>query len=151
MPLTPRQHVRFLSDTRFWLALVAGPVVWAALLLSGLPVAQEGASARTWLYVVLAYPILEEIVFRGGLQGALLNRAVFRRTCGPVPLTLANLTTSVIFAAFHLLNQPPLWAALVFLPSIVFGWMRERHDSVLPSMVLHIAYNAGFVALFVSE
>lgn len=144
------QHARLLSDSRFWLALMAGPVVWAVLWLSGLPTNQESASARTWLYVVLIYPVLEEIVFRGGLQSALLKKTVFQRSLGSVPLTLANLVTTVIFAAFHLLNQPPLWAVLVIPPSLVFGWMRERHDSVLPSIILHIVYNAGFVALFVS-
>ena len=145
-----RQYTGFLRDTLFWLALMAGPVVWVLLWLIGLPTDQQGASVSTWLYVVLAYPILEEIVFRGGLQSALLKRDALRRTLGTVPLTLANLITTVIFAAFHLLNQPPLWAALVIAPSLVFGWMRERHDSVIPSIVLHIFYNAGFVALFVS-
>jgi len=145
-----RQHAAFIKDRLFWLALIAGPVVWAVLAAAGQANAQFPANAKLWLYVVLLYPVLEEIVFRGGLQGALLNKPLFRQGLGKTPLTLANLCTSVVFAAFHLLNQPPLWAASIIAPSLVFGWIRERHDSILPSIVLHIFYNAGFVALFVS-
>jgi membrane protease YdiL (CAAX protease family) len=61
----------------------------------------------------------------------------------------ANLITSFLFAAAHLLHQSPLWASLVFFPSLIFGWAREKYDSIVPSIVLHSFYNAGFVWLFV--
>jgi membrane protease YdiL (CAAX protease family) len=96
--------------------------------------------------VSLIYPVLEETVFRGGLQSALLTRSVFRTRAGPV--SLANVLTSIVFAAAHLFRQPPLWAALVLLPSLVFGWSRERYNSIVPSTLLHMIYNAGFVWLF---
>lgn len=90
--------------------------------------------------LVVAYPILEEIVFRGLIQPAL---ATPTRGLRIGPLTLANGLTSILFAAMHLLNHPPLHAALVLLPSLVFGVFRDRSASVLPGMFLHVTWNAA--------
>ena len=60
-------------------------------------------------------------------------------------ISLANIITSVLFAAMHLINQPPLWAASVFFPSLAFGWLRDRYLNIHSSIALHMAYNAGFV------
>jgi hypothetical protein len=62
-------------------------------------------------------------------------------------LTTANLTVSVIFVALHFLTHPPLWAFGVLFPSLLFGYFRDRHHSVYPSMVLHVFYNAGYFLL----
>jgi len=101
-----------------------------------------------WLKLSLLMPVLEEIVFRGGLQAGLYSRNPFSRS--KAGISLANLITSVVFAALHLISQPPAWAALVFIPSLVFGWARDRYDRVLPCVLLHAVYNAGFVWLFVA-
>ena len=92
--------------------------------------------------IVVMYPILEEIVFRGVIQTALM-KPTRRLSIGP--LTLANGLTSVLFAAMHLLDHPPLHAALVLLPSLVFGIFRDRSDSVLPGMLLHVSWNAALL------
>lgn len=136
------------QDARFWLALLAGPICWAVLWLAGMRANLHPPPTAVFLMVAIIYPLLEEIVFRGGVQGALLSRAVFaRRWCG---LTLANVLTSLLFAAAHLLNQPPVWAALILVPSLVFGWARDRYARITPSIILHMLYNAGFVWLFVN-
>lgn len=99
------------------------------------------------LLVVLLSPVLEEVVFRGGLQGWLQQkRAMQYRLLGTI--SLANLLTSFFFAGMHLFRQPPLWAALIIMPSLVFGWAKERHQTLLSPIVLHISYNAGFIWLF---
>ena len=85
-------------------------------------------------------------MFRGGLQVALYHKARLNRSW--LGISLANLTTSIVFATMHLFNQTPLWAMLVFFPSLVFGWMRDRYDRLHASIMLHIFYNAGFVWFF---
>lgn len=90
--------------------------------------------------LVVVYPVLEEVVFRGLIQPALMTPT---RGLNIGPLTLANVLTSILFAAMHLLNHPPLHAALVFLPSLVFGIFRDRSASVLPGMLLHVSWNAA--------
>ncbi len=108
--------------------------------------------AKLFLIIVLVSPILEEIVFRGGLQARLFDQPRLARSFGAkfgAGVSYANIMTSLIFAVFHALSQPLLWAAAVFIPSLVFGWARDRTGSVFPGMVLHAWYNLGFVMLFV--
>lgn len=102
---------------------------------------------RPWRFLALValYPVLEELVFRGLLQGVLLRRGWGRRVAGPV--TAANLAAAVVFAAAHLLRTSPGWAAAVVLPGLVFGYFRERHG-VGAAIALHVFYNAGFFWLF---
>jgi len=90
--------------------------------------------------LVVVYPVLEEIVFRGLIQPALMKST---RGLHLGPLTLANGLTSILFATMHLLNHPPLHAALVLWPSLVFGIFRDRSASVLPGMLLHVSWNAA--------
>jgi len=101
----------------------------------------------TLLLFVLLYPLLEEIVFRGLLQETLLRfTPMQRKTAG---ITLANVATSILFAGAHTLSHPPLMAALVFLPSLLFGYFRDRYDGwLLPSILLHCYYNLGYCLIF---
>jgi hypothetical protein len=48
----------------------------------------------------------------------------------------------------HLWSHPAGWAAAVIVPSLVFGYVRDRYQSVYPSIVLHLYYNAGYALLF---
>ncbi|MEO7557618.1 MAG: JDVT-CTERM system glutamic-type intramembrane protease, partial [Gammaproteobacteria bacterium] len=61
---------------------------------------------------------------------------------------IANVATTLLFAGFHFFYHAPLWAALVILPSLIFGYFRDRHQRVLPAIVLHVFYNAGYFWLF---
>ena len=94
-----------------------------------------------WLSLIVIQPAIEELVFRGVLQGQLLRLTGGRRLG---PLTVANLVTTIGFAAMHLIAQPPGWALAVAAPSLVFGHLRERFGSVWPAIAMHAFYNAGF-------
>jgi len=136
----------FWSDWPFWVGLGFGPLSWCLLILNGTPLRESEVSWRTFLMLTIAFPVLEEYVFRGGLQPALFQRAGFSKSA--FGLSLANIVTSLVFAALHLFNQPPLWAMLIFFPSLVFGWMRDRYNNLHACIILHIMYNAGFIYLF---
>ena len=136
------------QDALFWLALAAGPACWLVLYLLLSPVLQLAwplASPVVYLLPVLLYPVLEEIVFRGLIQ-ELVHDYISTRGFGP--LSIANLLTSVLFAGLHLFSQSPLWAALVFFPSLVFGFFKDRYRSLTVPIILHVFYNAGFLWLF---
>lgn len=137
---------RLIRDPLLWAALAAGPAGCAALaLLPGVPWS-PGLPVGPLLWpalAVLVYPPLEEYVFRGGLQPWMGGR--WPRRWGP--LTAANLGASAAFAGLHFLFHPPLWAAAVFVPSLVFGYFRERHDTLATSIALHVAYNASYLLL----
>lgn len=143
----PQSATRPGRDPWFLAALGAGPATWALLAL-WLPLAAPGWPADLpwrFLALVVLYPVLEELVFRGWLQGALLRLGWGKRVAGPV--SAANFVAALAFAAAHLLRTTPAWAAAVILPGLVFGGFRERHG-LSAAIVLHVFYNAGFFWLF---
>lgn len=136
-------------DPLFLIAMLSGPLAWLTLYLwihPPLIPAEFWSSPLTVLLAVLVYPVVEEWLFRGQIQGALLAGNLGRyRWAG---ISAANLITSVLFAALHLINHPPLWAALVLLPSLLFGLFRDRYGRIGPSILLHSFYNAGYFSLW---
>jgi len=64
-------------------------------------------------------------------------------------VTGANGLTSILFVAAHLIAHPLTMAVLVFLPSLVFGYFRDKYDGwLLPAMALHAYYNLGYFLIF---
>jgi membrane protease YdiL (CAAX protease family) len=140
--------MRCWKDRTFYVALALGPLVWLSIALHpSMRISwAESVAYTTLLMVIVVLPVVEEIVFRGLMQDSLLKVSVFR--AGKWGISNANVATSIVFAAFHLVHQPPLWAAAVFFPSLVFGWAKQRYESLSAPIVLHSFYNAGFVLLF---
>ena len=135
----------WLSDTHATLALLAAVPVWLALALSVGEYMRYPAGMWAWASLLLVQPVLEELVFRGILQGQVLRLMSLNgepRRLGPV--TLANVLVTVGFVALHLRAQASGWALAVAGPSLVLGHLRERFGSVWPAMLVHAFYNAGF-------
>ncbi len=99
-----------------------------------------------FLLLAVVYPVLEEIVFRGGLQKQLHRWLNTSWRIGVV--SLPNLLTSLVFSAMHLFYHPPLWAAAVVLPSLVFGYFKDKYSGLAAPIALHISYNTGYYWLF---
>jgi membrane protease YdiL (CAAX protease family) len=147
--MTVHYHKGLYRDGWFWAALLLGPLVSWLLFQSMGGTEASGLLLRHWqtlLWLILLYPVIEEWVFRGLLQPRLLQTAFGRSAVWG--FSAANGITSMLFAATHLLGQPPEWAVLVIVPSLLFGWFRDRYDSVLPGTILHCSYNLGYFALF---
>jgi len=136
------------KDPLFRVAVAAGPVCWVVLFFILHPSIQWGWPLLTplvFLLPVLVYPVLEEIVFRGLIQ-ELVHEYLSKASLGPV--SVANLLTSFLFTGVHFFYHPPLWAALVFFPSLVFGFFKDRTQGLMAPIILHVFYNAGFLWLF---
>jgi len=127
------------------LALLLALPVWVALgLLLGTHM-YVPAGWTAWISFVLVQPLVEELVFRGILQGQALRlttRHGKTRRLGPV--TLANALVTLLFVAFHLQAQPLAWALAVAVPSLLLGHLREHFNSVWPAVLVHTVYNSGF-------
>ncbi|GAO34644.1 hypothetical protein SCT_0023 [Sulfuricella sp. T08] len=138
----------FYRDRQFVLALLAGMVVWLSFWLvfpDLLPVVHGKMNVPFLVSMVLWQPLLEELLFRGVVQGQLRLRTWGgKKHWG---MTQANLLTSVLFVLAHAFYHPPLWALAVFVPSLVFGHFRDRYGNITPSLVLHVYYNMGFFSL----
>jgi len=129
---------------------------WWACALAALPVAFVVAAAGhpiatpdppRDLAMLTLWSVLEEIVFRGLLQPA-LARAFARGSgrAGGSPLSLANVVTSTLFAAFHLWRHPLAVALGVFPVSLVYGRARELSGHWWPAALLHVGFNAALYA-----
>jgi len=134
-------------DVRFWAAIFAAPLYWLAVLLPnphGWHPYWPQQAPLAFLLVVIAYPVLEEIVFRGWLQESLRRHIPWQV---PGPVSSANLFTSIVFAALHvIINSNPV-SAWVFFPSLVFGYCKDRYRTLTAPIILHIFYNAGYFLL----
>ena len=137
----------FYRSPIFLSALALGAVFW--LVLPFLAVVQPlpwlHIFSRPFLVAVLWQPTVEELLFRGCLQGWLFTHGWGRHSF--VGISIANLLTSVAFASAHIATHPLPWALSTVFPSLLFGLLRDRFGSVFPSIVLHIIYNAGYFLL----
>jgi len=127
------------------LCLLLGAAVWqVGVLLEGIaidlsgyelllsPAAYPRSVADALLIVValvIAAPICEEILFRG----------VLMRSYQPYGTTLALVLSSTLFAFFHMrLQGLPGLIPVAFL----LGWVAMRTNSLLASILVHMANNA---------
>ena len=128
--------------------MLAGPLFWSFLyVLQGPDILWGWPLREPWLFLmpVVFYPVVEEVIFRGLVQ-ELVRDYISKAVLGP--LTIANLLTSVLFTALHFIYHLPAWAVLVFFPSLVFGFFKERSGGLVAPIVLHAFYNGGYIWLF---
>lgn len=95
---------------------------------------------KSLFFLIIFYPVIEEFAFRGVIQEYIASKT---KQYGPFfYLTIANIVTSILFVAMHFVHHPPLWALLVFVPSLVFGYFKEQYGHIGASIFLHMFYNA---------
>ncbi len=143
-PLGPSRH-RFIAC-----AVVAGPIGAVIAQLSVHAAVQDGArpvvTLPGLLQAVVLAPVLEELVFRGGLQG-LLERSRRARTEWLPGISAGNVLTSVAFALTHLMVTSTWMALATFVPSLVFGRLKQLYEPrLVPAMSMHAWYNLCFLA-----
>ena len=138
----------FWRSAAFWLFITAAIPFWLCLIFffdhkTNFTWFRE----HVWTYLLLgaALPVLEEIVFRGFLQEQ-LSKYLSSRHVGV--LSYANILTSIIFSLLHLIVHSPAWALLVLVPSLIFGYFKDRFKTLGAPIALHVFYNAGYFLIF---
>lgn len=141
------RHHPFYRDSVFLLLLALGPMVWLSMMgfYAFQPPPWHAIWSPAFLSVVLWQPLLEELLFRGIVQGYLLQSMGRQKTW--IGLSMPNVLTSLLFTLAHLASHSLSWSLLVFVPSLCFGFVRDRFESVYPSIVLHAFYNTGYFLL----
>jgi membrane protease YdiL (CAAX protease family) len=91
-------------------------------------------AAGLFLVVVVIAPLFEEIVFRGYLWAGLRTR---------LPATATNVITAATFGAFHGWS----YALPIAVLGAFFGFLRSRHDALLPAVYAHALHNGLTVAV----
>ena len=137
----------FHRDFVFLLLLALGPLAWLSMIefVAFQRPPRHVIWSLTFLSVALWQPLFEELLFRGIIQGYVLRSMA--RAKAWLGLSIANLLTSIAFSLLHLANHSISWSLLVFVPSLCFGFVRDRFGSVYPSIALHAFYNAGYFLL----
>jgi hypothetical protein len=133
---TPRCYL----NVRFILAILAG--ILFLLLFHGFMPPFSSSFEFSWtVFISLAIwqPLIEEILFRGILQGQFAKREWGKHSW--LNISSANAAASVLFVVMHMINSSPLFALGVFIPSLVFGYFRDYSNSVYPCIIIHSAYN----------
>ncbi len=94
---------------------------------------QFGRLALDHFVVALA----EEVFFRGYLQERLERWRPSKRRVLGAPFGTAVVLTSVVFAFAHFVGEYQPARLLTFFPSLVFGWLRARGDSLVAPIGYH--------------
>lgn len=91
------------------------------------------------LITVVGAPIVEELFFRGLIQGALTRR---------IGATPAIFVTALVFAFIHIVDEGFLAPLLLFPMALILGFLKERSGRLAPGMVAHATFNATVFILF---
>jgi CAAX protease family protein len=90
-----------------------------------------------WVILILiatvGAPVIEELFFRGLIQGAFARR---------IGATSAIFVTALLFCGAHVLNEGPLAPLVLFPPALVLGYLRAHTGKLVPGMVAHATFNA---------
>jgi uncharacterized protein len=134
---------------RLWPALLTVIVVWAGTGFSQpnsaaprlLGVAPSGVAGWTVLALltVVGAPLVEELFFRGLIQGA------FSRRIGATP---AIFVTALIFAGAHVTSEGLAAPFILFPLGLGLGYLRQRSGRLAAGMVAHATFNASLFLLF---
>lgn len=128
-----------------WNLVGASCAVVAALALSGLfhryRVDALPPFADVWMGITLG-PVIEELIFRGYLFAFL--SALLVRWSTPAPGWVTLTVIAALFALGHMAKPDitPTQVASIFAMGGLYGWLRLRSGSTVPSTIAHIAYNA---------
>lgn len=133
------------------LSLVIAPSVVAFLSLSffatmeldnNVPIVQlvNGGGIGLFAFFAVVVAPMEEIYYRGFVY------PILRRY---MPPALAIPIVAVWFTAIHAFQLQGAMIALVpiFFMALTWTWLREASKSLWPSIVCHVTYNAGLMAL----
>ena len=129
-----------LSDKAYLIALLLPSPIWIYFSdMKGI----NYLSSNEVLMLLILFPITEELFFRGIIQPIIHKK--FSKTWHSI--SAANALTSLLFSFSHLFNHNPFWALSTFLPSMIFGWSKDRYNTLLAPLMLHCYYNAGWFYL----
>ena len=137
---------KFYQDSVFWVLIGMGPLVVFGIKfgLHDLAITSLDTPAQV-LSLLLIYPVLEEVVFRGAIMDGVSKTPLaglrIAHISGP------NFFSASLFSLLHLWGQRLGWALAVFIPGLVFGFSKERWGSLKFPILLHIYYNGCFFGI----
>lgn len=152
LPSDPQRRRKIILRTSMFSLIIV--INWAILVFwikSNLPDKLPPISFSWWMFLISAVvvaPLVEELTFRGYLMGRLAR-------AGVDAAAIIRIST-LLFALTHISWANPKTSVQSFvfagIVGTVLGIMRSRTNSVLPCILLHIAWNGAvtFAATVIS-
>ena len=138
---TSSRYPRVRPDYKLVAAVIAPLLIWPFIPPWDSSYLREGKISAIILFALI--PIVEEMLFRGFLQGGLLSCNRFKpHNAG---FSRANWLTSLAFAAAHIWQHPLILFPGYFAVSLVLGYFRERYRGIMIPVLLHSYYNLGLL------
>ena len=149
MPDSWRETARKYASV-IWLATIAPAITYALAMMGVLDVGSLNPG-RLWLiYMLIGAPFIEELAFRGAVQ-PMTHHFLPKVLHVKGPISTANVLTSILFAALHLSSHRPLVAASIFLPSLVFGYLKDAFGGLALPITMHAWYNGVFLLMVIAR
>lgn len=100
----------------------------------------DGMGVITMTYAVLLGPVVEELTFRGLTYN-------YARTF--MPAMAANVVQAFLFGVLH---GNMLQGAFAFVLGLLLGYVYEKYNNLLVTMILHMLYNGfAYIMQYISE
>ena len=139
------------GDRLIWILWVGAPsVAWVAHALLGLSMVPT--DLPSWIWMLGAAPLLEELAFRPLLQRGiqerlpswLASKGAMKTRSFPTD-HLASLIVGLVFVAAHAPQQG--WSAVWWIvPSLAIGETWRRRQKLWPCVLMHAWFNASLIA-----
>lgn len=113
----------------FILNIIPFPEAWTELLDESNSQITNANPIIQVLSVAIMAPLAEEIVFRASIQGSLKEG---------MPRWISILVASLVFGIMH---ANPIGIIYATALGIMMGWIYSKFNSIIPSMVFHLAFN----------
>ena len=112
------------------LGMIPFPESWIKMLEKNSDMIISSPVLTQVVAVAIVAPLAEEIIFRGCIQ----------RTLGEgMPKWLAIFLASLVFGLMHATPISIIYATVL---GALMGWLFVAFDSIIPSVIFHIAFNA---------
>ena len=119
----------------FILNIIPFPESWTQLLEESNSQITDSNPAIQVLSVAIMAPLAEEIIFRASIQGSLKEG---------MPRWIAIIVASLVFGVMH---ANPIGIIYATALGIMMGWLYSKFNSIIPSMVFHLAFNTTSLIL----
>lgn len=119
----------------FWATIAVNLIHWPEAMLESYQTESAAlATARPlldFLTVVLAAPLVEEMLFRG---------VIYDSFCQVLPAGAAVIFQGMLFGSVH---STAIWMLYAFLCGCLLGYVRKRTGSLRPCVLMHVVFNAS--------
>jgi membrane protease YdiL (CAAX protease family) len=138
------------------LAAITNTIVMAILIIFGatisFPFNNETTFFEILFSVTMIAPIAEEIMFRGFIQGVLQKNYALNenKTRIKIIIVITTLLFTIAHVRYIVYTEPLQWILSllgILITSLYLGYLRNKHQSIIPSIFAHFGFNLSWIVV----